>query len=108
MPYVPSETSPTLVLVVRVEAPLPTGGTYTTQLDSWGKGERDPLWLVGALPKPSRPLRFTHTLGWLYAVVSAIEARPARREGDTWCRFLRFIKDVKVRDGGIHTMIKQY
>lgn len=85
------------MLVVRVETPLPSGGNHMARLDSWEKGATGaPLWLGGMLGRSTPPLQFLHTLGWLYTIVSVIEARPARCEGDIWWRFLLFINNVKV------------
>ena len=74
------------------------------RLDHWEKNGPVSLLLREMPPRTKRPLQFTHTLGWLYAIVSAIEARPGRRVGDVWWRFLGFVKDVKVRDGGEPTV----
>ena len=94
--YATKATSRTYVLVVRIETSLPTGGTHTARLDSWeGDALGAPLWVVDMLALDS-PLRVVRTLGWLYAIVRAIETRASRREGDVWWRFLRFLDDVKV------------
>lgn len=102
---VASGKSPTYALVVCVETPLPKGGIYIIWLDCWEEDEPgpSPLWGVDMSLDPAHPLRFPCTLGWLFIVISTIEARPARRDGDVWWRFLRFINNVKVRNNNVRS-----
>lgn len=90
----------THTLVVRAVTPLRSGECYTARLDSWTESDPSgfcrPLWMVFLSASPASSVQFTRTLEWLCGVVSTIEARPDRRQGDVWWRFLRFLDNVKV------------
>ncbi|KAI0736045.1 hypothetical protein C8Q76DRAFT_297285 [Earliella scabrosa] len=89
----------TFTLVIRVETGLPTGGLHTARVAAWSGCDWDaldgPLWLSDVRAGPAHPLKFTRSLGWLWATISAINARASRRDGDVWWRFLRFLNCVK-------------